>query len=112
MGTDYFGPVPVIVLNKYFQLRADKYQQAGHKWIAMLYGGFSRGELNIFAGGSGSGKISCDDESLHSTGCNKGYSAEFTSSLELSVKNCVPCVQTAMLTRHEHQRHSQETFRY
>ena len=54
MGTDYFAD-PKLRLNKYFN--AGGQQSTG--WPQMdrlLYGGFSRGELNIFAGGSGSGK--------------------------------------------------------
>ena len=54
MGTDYWSD-PRERINRYFNL-------GGHVstgWPQMdriLYGGFSRGELNIFAGGSGSGK--------------------------------------------------------
>jgi len=54
MGTDYFAD-PKGRLHKYFN--AGGQQSTG--WPQMdklLYGGFSRGELNIFAGGSGSGK--------------------------------------------------------
>ena len=54
MGTDYFAD-PKARLHKYFN--AGGQQSTG--WPQMdklLYGGFSRGELNIFAGGSGSGK--------------------------------------------------------
>jgi KaiC/GvpD/RAD55 family RecA-like ATPase len=54
MGTDYFFD-PKSRINKYFN--AGGQQSTG--WPQMdklLYGGFSRGELNIFAGGSGSGK--------------------------------------------------------
>ena len=54
MGTDYFED-PKKRLHKYFN--AGGQQSTG--WPQMdrlLYGGFSRGELNIFAGGSGSGK--------------------------------------------------------
>ena len=54
MGTDYFGDP---------KGRNDKYFNSGGQvstgWPSLdkiLYGGFSRGELNIFAGGSGSGK--------------------------------------------------------
>jgi KaiC/GvpD/RAD55 family RecA-like ATPase len=54
LGTDYFADPKV---------RIDKYYNSGGQvstgWPTMdkvLYGGFSRGELNIFAGGSGSGK--------------------------------------------------------
>ena len=54
MGTDYFHDP---------KTRIDAYYNSGGQvstgWTAMdriLYGGFSKGELNIFAGGSGSGK--------------------------------------------------------
>jgi KaiC/GvpD/RAD55 family RecA-like ATPase len=54
MGTDYFND-PRERINKYFNSGG----QVSTGWPTMdrlLYGGFSRGELNIFAGGSGSGK--------------------------------------------------------
>jgi len=54
MGTDYFAD-PAARINKYFNAGG----QVSTGWPQMdriLYGGFSRGELNIFAGGSGSGK--------------------------------------------------------
>ena len=54
MGTDYFAN-PTNRINKYFNAGG----QVSTGWPQMdrlLYGGFSRGELNIFAGGSGSGK--------------------------------------------------------
>lgn len=54
MGTDYFDN-PAERINKYFNTGG----QVSTGWPQMdriLYGGFSRGELNIFAGGSGSGK--------------------------------------------------------
>jgi KaiC/GvpD/RAD55 family RecA-like ATPase len=54
MGTDYFDD-PKARINKYFNSGG----QVSTGWPQMdkiLYGGFSRGELNIFAGGSGSGK--------------------------------------------------------
>ena len=54
MGTDYFAD-PKGRINKYFNAGG----QVSTGWQQMdklLYGGFSRGELNIFAGGSGSGK--------------------------------------------------------
>jgi KaiC/GvpD/RAD55 family RecA-like ATPase len=54
LGTDYFADP---------KARIDKYYNSGGQvstgWPTVdkiLYGGFSRGELNIFAGGSGSGK--------------------------------------------------------
>ena len=54
MGTDYFAD-PAARIKKYF----DSGGQVSTGWPQLdrlLYGGFSRGELNIFAGGSGSGK--------------------------------------------------------
>jgi len=54
MGTDYWAS-PSERINKYFNSGG----QVSTGWPQMdrlLYGGFSRGELNIFAGGSGSGK--------------------------------------------------------
>jgi len=54
LGTDYFAN-PAERINKYFNNGG----QVSTGWPQMdrlLYGGFSRGELNIFAGGSGSGK--------------------------------------------------------
>jgi KaiC/GvpD/RAD55 family RecA-like ATPase len=54
MGTDYWAD-PKARINKYFNSGG----QVSTGWPQMdkiLYGGFSRGELNIFAGGSGSGK--------------------------------------------------------
>ena len=54
MGTDYFAD-PAGRINKYFNSGG----QVSTGWPQMdkiLYGGMSRGELNIFAGGSGSGK--------------------------------------------------------
>ena len=54
MGTDYFAD-PSARINRYFNSGG----QVSTGWPQLdrlLYGGFSRGELNIFAGGSGSGK--------------------------------------------------------
>lgn len=54
MGTDYFAD-PKERLNRYFNAGG----QVSTGWTALdrvMYGGMSRGELNIFAGGSGSGK--------------------------------------------------------
>jgi KaiC/GvpD/RAD55 family RecA-like ATPase len=54
LGTDFWA-TPKETLNRYF----NKGGQVSTGWPQMdhiLYGGFSRGELNIFAGGSGSGK--------------------------------------------------------
>jgi replicative DNA helicase len=54
MGTNYFAD-PKARIDKYFNSGG----QVSTGWPQLdrlLYGGFSRGELNIFAGGSGSGK--------------------------------------------------------
>ena len=54
MGLDYFED-PASRINRYFNSGG----QVSTGWPQLdrlLYGGFSRGELNIFAGGSGSGK--------------------------------------------------------
>jgi KaiC/GvpD/RAD55 family RecA-like ATPase len=54
MGIDYFDN-PSERINRYFNSGG----QVSTGWPTLdkiLYGGFSRGELNIFAGGSGSGK--------------------------------------------------------
>ena len=54
MGTDYFAD-PKSRIEKYFNSGG----QVSTGWPQLdrlLYGGFNRGELNIFAGGSGSGK--------------------------------------------------------
>jgi archaellum biogenesis ATPase FlaH len=54
LGTDFWAD-PEAMFSKYF----DTGGQVSTGWPQMdrlLYGGFSRGELNIFAGGSGSGK--------------------------------------------------------
>jgi KaiC/GvpD/RAD55 family RecA-like ATPase len=54
LGTDYFLD-PKARISKYFSSGG----QVSTGWPQLdrlLYGGFSRGELNIFAGGSGSGK--------------------------------------------------------
>ena len=54
LGTDYWND-PADRINRYFNSGG----QVSVGWPQLdkiLYGGFSRGELNIFAGGSGSGK--------------------------------------------------------
>ena len=54
LGTDYFAD-PTARITKYFSMGGQ--QSTGWPQLdRLLYGGFSRGELNIFAGGSGSGK--------------------------------------------------------
>ena len=54
MGTDYFAD-PKKRLEDYFN-NGYKISTGWPSLDHVLYGGFSRGELNIFAGGSGSGK--------------------------------------------------------
>ncbi len=54
MGTDYFGD-PEDRLNKYFN-QGGQVSTGWPQLDRVMYGGMSRGELNIFAGGSGSGK--------------------------------------------------------
>jgi KaiC/GvpD/RAD55 family RecA-like ATPase len=54
MGTDYFGD-PKDRLNKYFN-QGGQVSTGWPQLDRIMYGGMSRGELNIFAGGSGSGK--------------------------------------------------------
>lgn len=54
LGTDYWAD-PAARINRYFNSGG----QVSTGWPQLdkiMYGGFSRGELNIFAGGSGSGK--------------------------------------------------------
>lgn len=54
MGTDYFED-PAARLNKYYN-QGGQVSTGWSQMDRMLYGGMSRAELNIFAGGSGSGK--------------------------------------------------------
>jgi len=54
MGTDYFAD-PKERLNKYFN-QGGQVSTGWPQLDRVMYGGASRGELNIFAGGSGSGK--------------------------------------------------------
>jgi len=54
MGTDYFDS-PKDRLNKYFN-QGGQVSTGWPQLDRLMYGGMSRGDLNIFAGGSGSGK--------------------------------------------------------
>jgi KaiC/GvpD/RAD55 family RecA-like ATPase len=54
MGTDYFAD-PKQRLDKYFN-QGGQVSTGWPQLDRVMYGGMSRGELNIFAGGSGSGK--------------------------------------------------------
>lgn len=54
LGTDYFED-PKDRLNRYFN-QGGQVSTGWPQLDKIMYGGFSRGELNIFAGGSGSGK--------------------------------------------------------
>lgn len=57
MGTDYFSD-PKARLHAYFN-QGGQVSTGWPQLDRLMYGGFSRGELNIFAGGSGSGKSLC-----------------------------------------------------
>jgi KaiC/GvpD/RAD55 family RecA-like ATPase len=84
MGTDYFGD-PKARLEKYFSSGG----QVSTGWPSvdkLLYGGFSRGELNIFAGGSGSGK-SLVMMNIALSWLQQGLSGVYVS-LELSEELC------------------------
>ena len=93
MGTDYFLD-PKGRINKYFNAGG----QVSTGWPQLdklLYGGFSRGELNIFAGGSGSGK-SLVMMNLALNWLQQGMSGVYVS-LELSEE--LTCLRSdAMLT--------------
>jgi KaiC/GvpD/RAD55 family RecA-like ATPase len=84
LGTDYFADP---------KARIDKYYNSGGQvstgWPTMdkiLYGGMSRGELNIFAGGSGSGK-SLVMMNIALSWLQQGLSGVYVS-LELSEELC------------------------
>jgi len=84
MGTDYFDD-PKRRLEKYFSSGG----QVSTGWPSvdkLLYGGFSRGELNIFAGGSGSGK-SLVMMNIALSWLQQGLSGVYVS-LELSEELC------------------------
>ena len=93
MGTDYFAD-PKTRIDKYFNSGG----QVSTGWPQLdklLYGGFSRGELNIFAGGSGSGK-SLVMMNLALNWLQQGMSGVYIS-LELSEE--LTCLRSdAMLT--------------
>lgn len=84
LGTDYFAD-PAARINKYFNSGG----QVSTGWPQLdrlLYGGFSRGELNIFAGGSGSGK-SLVMMNIALSWLQQGLSGVYVS-LELSEELC------------------------
>ena len=84
MGTDYFHD-PKARIDKYFSSGG----QVSTGWPQLdklLYGGFSRGELNIFAGGSGSGK-SLVMMNIALSWLQQGLSGVYVS-LELSEELC------------------------
>lgn len=84
MGTDYFSD-PKARIEKYYNSGG----QVSTGWPQLdklLYGGFSRGELNIFAGGSGSGK-SLVMMNLALSWLQAGLSGVYVS-LELSEELC------------------------
>lgn len=98
MGTDYFEN-PAERINRYFNSGG----QISTGWPSMdkiLYGGFSRSELNIFAGGSGSGK-SLVMMNLALNWLQAGMSGVYIS-LELSEELCAlrtDAMLTSMSTR-------------
>ncbi len=98
LGTDFWAN-PKETLNKYF----NKGGQVSTGWPQMdriLYGGFSRGELNIFAGGSGSGK-SLVMMNLALNWLQQGLSGVYIT-LELSEELCTlrtAAMLTAMSTK-------------
>ena len=84
MGTDYFAD-PKTRIEKYYNSGG----QVSTGWPQLdklLYGGFSRGELNIFAGGSGSGK-SLVMMNIALSWLQQGLSGVYVS-LELSEELC------------------------
>ena len=84
MGTDYFAS-PSDRNNRYFNSGG----QVSTGWPSLdkiLYGGFSRGELNVFAGGSGSGK-SLVMMNIALSWLEQGLSGVYVS-LELSEELC------------------------
>jgi KaiC/GvpD/RAD55 family RecA-like ATPase len=84
MGTDYFAD-PKARIEKYYNSGG----QVSTGWPQLdklLYGGFSRGELNIFAGGSGSGK-SLVMMNIALSWLQQGLSGVYVS-LELSEELC------------------------
>ena len=84
MGTDYFYD-PKARIEKYYNSGG----QVSTGWPQLdklLYGGFSRGELNIFAGGSGSGK-SLVMMNIALSWLQQGLSGVYVS-LELSEELC------------------------
>lgn len=93
MGTDYFREARTAIESYY-----DNGGQVSTGWPALdkvLYGGFSRGQLNIFAGGSGSGK-SLVMMNLALNWLQAGLSGVYVS-LELSEELCT-LRTTAMLS--------------
>jgi archaellum biogenesis ATPase FlaH len=84
LGTDFFNTAGD-ALNRYFNQGG----QVSTGWPTLdkiLYGGFSRGELNIFAGGSGSGK-SLVMMNIALSWLQQGLSGVYIS-LELSEELC------------------------
>lgn len=84
MGTDYFAD-PKSRNNKYFN-SGGQVSTGWQQLDKLLYGGFSRGELNIFAGGSGSGK-SLVMMNMALNWLQQGLSGVYVS-LELSEELC------------------------
>ena len=84
MGTDYWAD-PKQRLEKYFN-NGGQVSTGWPQLDKLLYGGFSRGELNIFAGGSGSGK-SLVMMNIALSWLQQGLSGVYIS-LELSEELC------------------------
>ncbi len=84
LGTDYFAD-PSARINKYFN-SGGQISTGWPQLDRLLYGGFSRGELNIFAGGSGSGK-SLVMMNIALSWLQQGLSGVYIS-LELSEELC------------------------
>jgi KaiC/GvpD/RAD55 family RecA-like ATPase len=84
MGTDYFSD-PKARIEKYYN-SGGQVSTGWQQLDKLLYGGFSRGELNIFAGGSGSGK-SLVMMNIALSWLQQGLSGVYVS-LELSEELC------------------------
>ena len=92
LGTDYFDDP-----RKRLKAIKDNNGQSSTGWVTMdakLYGGFNRGELQIFAGGSGSGK-SLFMQNLCVNWVEKGLNGVFIT-LELSEDLCAMRIDSMM----------------
>jgi predicted ATP-dependent serine protease len=102
MGTDYFAD-PSGSYQQVFQLRWTSIT-GWPQLDRLLYGGFSRGELNIFAGGSGSGK-SLVMMNIALNWLQQGLSGVYIT-LELK-RRTHKFANRCHADKHEHQGHSQ-----